>query len=233
MYKKYPKNLKLTEEKEYLVLDNMDLALKLAHKWYNGVCPFEDLKQQAFLVLVDCATKFDPNNGNRFSTYFYRCCDLNLNNYVQSYNKLVNIPVNKIYKIYKYLKLPEEEREKFRIESKITLEDIKIYSTYEIVSMDAQVVDDYDDVGNFYSIEEEGYERVEIKDIIQLIIKKLPKYVHDPLTRRIFIHVIYNEFDPETYKDIADLYEVKLKQVYDSIEICQNALRENKKDVLE
>ena len=232
MYKKYPKGLKLTPDKEYLVLDNMDLALKLAHKWYNGVCPFEDIKQQAFLILVDCATKFDPNNGNRFSTYAYRCIDIGLNNYVQLYNKLVNIPINKIYKIYKYLKLPEEEKEEFRIQSKLTFEDIKIYSTYEIVSMDAQVVDDYDDVSNFYCTEEEGYDRVEIKDSIQTIIKSLPKYVNDPIVRKIFVHVIYNEFDPETYKDIAEKYNVKLKRVYEAIEICQKALRENKNDVL-
>ena len=230
MYKKYPKGLKLTPDKEYLVLDNMDL--KLAHKWYNGVCPFEDIKQQAFLILVDCATKFDPNNGNRFSTYAYRCIDIGLNNYVQLYNKLVNIPINKIYKIYKYLKLPEEEKEEFRIQSKLTFEDIKIYSTYEIVSMDAQVVDDYDDVSNFYCTEEEGYDRVEIKDSIQTIIKSLPKYVNDPIVRKIFVHVIYNEFDPETYKDIAEKYNVKLKRVYEAIEICQKALRENKNDVL-
>ena len=80
MYKKYPKGLKLTPEKEHLVLDNMGIAHKLMHKWYNGVCELEDIRQQAYLTLVDCATKFDPDMGNKFNTYAYRCIDIVLNN---------------------------------------------------------------------------------------------------------------------------------------------------------
>ena len=173
MYKKYPKGLKLTPEKEYLVFENLGIAHKLTQKWFNGVCDIEDIRQQAYLTLVDCATKFDPNNGNKFNTYAYTCIDIVLNNYVQTYNKTVTIPVNKIYKIHRYLQLPDEEKEAYMIEAKITPEDVKIYSTYEIVSMDAQVVDEYDDVSNFYSVEETGFEQTGNRLVIQNIISKL------------------------------------------------------------
>lgn len=232
MYKKYPKGLKLTPEKEHLVTENLGIAHKLTQKWFNGVCDIEDIRQQAYLTLVDCATKYDPNSGNKFNTYAYACIDIVLNNYVQNYNKIINIPVNKIYKIYHYLNLPEEEREAYRIQAKITMEDIKFYSTYEIVSMDAQVVDDYDDVSNFYAIEEDGYERTADRITIEKIIKSLKTLIPDKTERLVFLEVIKVDFDKTQYKEIAKKYELKLKQVYEIIEKCQQIMKEHKSDFI-
>lgn len=232
MYKKYPKGLKLTPEKEYLVLDNLGIAHKLTQKWFNGVCDIEDIKQQAYLTLVDCATKYDPNSGNKFNTYAYSCIDIVLNNYVQNYNKIINIPVNKIYKIYRYLQLPEEEKEAYRIQAKITLEDIKFYSTYEIVSMDAQVVDDYEDVSNFYSVEETGYEQSDDKMTIHKIIKSLNSLIPDETERIIFYEVIKHDFDKSCYKDIAKEHCLKLKDVQDIIIKCQEIMKKHKNDFI-
>lgn len=228
MYKKYPKGLKLTPEKERLVLENLGIAHKLTQKWFNGVCDIEDIRQQAYLTLVDCATKFDPNNGNKFSSYAYFCIDIVLNNFVQNYNKIISIPVNKIYKIYKYLQLPEEEREEFRIKSKITLEDIKFYSTYEIVSINAQVDDDYDDVTNFYFDERDLYEEANDRMIIENIVKNLKELITDETKRLVFVECIKCDFDKKEYKEIAKKYNIKLKEVYSIIEECQEIMRNNK-----
>lgn len=232
MYKKYPKGLKLTPDKEHLVLDNLGIAHKLTQKWFNGVCDIEDIRQEAYLTLVDCATKYDPNSGNKFNTYAYTCIDLRLNNYVQSYNKLINIPINKIYKIYKYLHLPEEEKEEFRLQAKLTMNDIKFYKNYEIVSMDAQVVDDYDDVNNFYSVEEEGYERSDNTMIIQKILANLKTLIPNKLYRQVFAEVILNDFDKDTYKNIGKKYNIKLKDVLNIIEECQKIMKEHKSDFI-
>ena len=228
MYKKYPKGLKLTPEKEQLVLDNLGIAHKLTQKWFNGVCDIEDIRQQAYLTLVDCATKFDPNNGNKFSSYAYFCIDIVLNNFVQNYNKIISIPVNKIYKIYKYLQLPEEEKEEFRIKSKITMEDIKFYSTYEIVSINAQVDDDYDDVTNFYHDERDLYEESNDRMIINNIIQSLKELITDETKRLVFVECIKCDFDKKEYKEIAKKYKLKLKEIYSIIEECQAIMRENK-----
>lgn len=228
MYKKYPDGLKLTPEKEYLVLDNLNIAHKLTQKWFNGVCDIEDIRQQAYLTLVDCAAKFDPNNGNKFSTYAYTCIDLCLNNYCQMYNKLIKIPLNKIYKIYKYLNLPEEEKEPFRIQAKLTFEDIEFYKNYEIVSTDAQIVDDYDDVTNFYSVEEEGFEKSDNLTIINKILGDLHKYLKPKLHRQVFEEVILCNFDKECYKDIAKKYNIKMKQLLDIIERGQTIMAKHK-----
>lgn len=228
MYKKYPKGLKLTPDKEHLVLDNLGIAHKLAHNWYNGVVNFEDLKQQAYLTLVDCATKFDPNNGNKFSTYAYNCISIVLNNYVQNYNKIVKIPLNKIYKIHEYLTLPEDKKEAFKLKAKLSDEDIKFYTTYEILSMDVQVVDEYDNVSNFYAIEETGYEESDNRLLINNIIENLDKIITDTLHREIFYEVIQCNFDTSNYKVIAKNHKLKLKDVYEIIQLCQDLMNENK-----
>lgn len=232
MYKKYPKGLKLTPEKEYLVLDNLGIAHKLAHNWFNGVVDFEDLKQQAYLTLVDCATKYDPATGNKFSTYAYNCISIVLNNYVQNYNKIVKIPLNKIYKIHEYLNLPEDKKEDFRVKSKLTQEDIKFYTSYEIVSMDAQVVDDYDDVSNFYSTDETGYELSDNKMVIKNILSRLHEIIEDETDRLVFCEVILNNFDTSTYKEIAKTYGIKLKEVSEIIERCQTIMNKYKSEFI-
>lgn len=232
MYKKYPKGLKLTPEKEYLVNKNLGIAHKLAHNWFNGVVDFEDLKQQAYLTLVDCATKYDPSTGNKFTTYAYNCISIVLNNYVQNYNKIVKIPLNKIYKIHEYLNLPDDKKEEFRLKNKLSEEDIKFYSTYEIISMDAQVVDDYDDVTNFYFSDEDQYENLENKLIIENVLKNLGEYIKDDTDKLVFCEVILNNFDTSTYKDIAKSHNLKLKNVYEIIERCQKIMQEHKKDFI-
>ena len=228
MYRKYPPGLKLTPEKQQLVEDNLGIAHKLTQKWFNGVCDIEDIRQEAYLTLVDCATKFDVNMNNKFSTYAYRCIDLRLNNYVQGYNRTVKFPTNKIYKVHKYLQLPEEERELYKLQNKITDVDIEFYKNYEMVSMDAQVVDDYDDVHNFYFEEESGYDKVNNSMIINTILQKLNTIISDQLDRAVFVEVIECSFDTEIYKNIATNYNIKLSEVYDIIERCQQIMKKYK-----
>lgn len=232
MYKKYPKGLKVTPDKEPLILKNLGIAQKLAHKWYNGVVNFDDLLQQAYLILTDCATKYDLTMGNKFTTYAYRCIDIVLNNYVQNYNKLIKIPLNKIYKIHEYLLKPDDEKEAFRLQYNLTLEDIEFYTTYEKISIDAQVVDEYDDVSNFYECEEHQYEDLENKLIIQQIMNSLDKLIVNELDKIIFSEVIMNDFDKTTYKEIAKSHNIKIKDVNDIINRCQTIMQLHKNEFI-
>lgn len=232
MYRKYPPGLRLTPEKQQLVEDNIGIAHKLTQKWFNGVCDIEDIRQEAYLTLVDCATKFDINRNNKFSTYAYRCIDLRLNNYVQGYNRVVKFPTNKIYKVHKYLQLPETEREEYKVQNKLTDVDIEFYKNYEMVSMDAQIVDDYDDVYNFYFEEEPGYEKINNSIIIENILQRLPNIILNQLDRNVFIQVIECSFDTESYKSIANNYNIKLSEVYDIIERCQKIMQTLKSNLM-
>ena len=108
----------------------------------------------------------------------------------------------------------------------------KFYKNYEMVSMDAQVVDDYDDVSNFYSIEEEGYERSDNNMIIQKILNSLKNLIPEKLDRQVFAEVILNDFDKDTYKEIGKKYNIKLKDVLAIIEKCQKIMKEHKSDFI-
>ena len=231
MYKKYPKGLKITPSKEHLVLDNLGLAQKLAHNWYNGVVDIEDLLQQAYLQLVDCATKFDETNGVKFSTYAYNCINIVLNNYVQGYNKIIKIPLNKIYKIYEYLKLPIEQQEQFKKENRLTDSEIEFYKTYEMLSMDAQIVDDYEDCSDYYYVIESGYSRIENKDLIDSIIESLPNIITNETHRNIYTDVIKISFDKHYYKYITKKYNIRNKDLLSIIETCQKLMYAHK-DIL-
>ena len=233
MYKRYPKGLKLTPDKEYLVHENMGIAKKLAHKWFNGVCEFDDLWQQACVTLVDCATKFDPNAGAKFSTYAYNCINIVLNNYVQNYNKTVAIPLNKIYKIHRYINMEDgPEKEKYKEESNISDEDIYIYTTYEIVSMDMQIVDDYEDVTNLYEDPKDEYQDLDNRLMLHSVIRSLKSYIPDKTYREIFIEAIKVEFDTKEYKSIAKSYNMKLKNIMDIIEECQHIMSTHKNEFI-
>jgi len=232
VYKKYPKGLKLNEESEKLVEKNMGIAHKLASAWTNGVVPYEELRQQAYLVLVDCATKFDPLNGTKFGTYAYNCISIQLNNYVQQYNKIINIPINKIYKMHKYQQLPVEEKEEFKKESKLSDNDVEFYSTYEMISLNQQVDDDYADCSNFYSKDDDGYDRVEQNDSIKFILKNLDSVIDDELDRDVFAEIIHIQFETDNYKDVAKKFNLKLKDIYDIVERCQKIMAAHRNDFI-
>lgn len=233
MYKKYPPGMTLTKEKQSLVIDNLGIAQKLSHKWYKGVGDYNDLLQHAYLILVDCAIKFDETNGVKFSTYAYRCIDLSLNNLVQENLRIVKFPINKHYKIHKYLTIKDkEEAERYKKENNLSDKDISFYKTYEKISIDAQVNDDYADVTNFYSKDEAGYNDYDNKDLIKNILLTLDEIIPDELSRNIFKDVIKVEFEKSEFKNIAKKYNVKLKDVYNTISVCQCVMKANKSKFL-
>ena len=229
-YKRYPKGLKINKENEHLVLENINVANKLAHKWHNGVCDFEDIKQQAYLTLVDCATKYDINADNKFSTYAYACINFALNNYVQRYNKLVNIPLNKLYSLYRYTKLlkTDEEKETFKKSKKLTDDEIHFYSTYEMLSMNQQIVDDYDDAESFYFVSEPGYNVVENNLLLQKVLGLAKHVITNKLHLFVFLAVIKNDFDESRYNSIANEFNITIKNVHEIILSCQKIMRKHK-----
>jgi RNA polymerase sigma-B factor len=51
------------ETREGLIHDHMPLARRLAHKYRNSTESMEDLEQAAYLALVRCANRYDPESG--------------------------------------------------------------------------------------------------------------------------------------------------------------------------
>lgn len=81
------KTEKLNEYEQRLVKSNIRLVIYLSLQYSTNVLPIEDLVQEGILGLINAASKYDPEKGNRFSTYawtsikrrIYRAIQLNQN----------------------------------------------------------------------------------------------------------------------------------------------------------
>ena len=58
-----------SEARRRLVEKNLRLAVSVARKYHGQGLPFEDLIQEGNIGLIKAVEKFDPEMGNRFSTY--------------------------------------------------------------------------------------------------------------------------------------------------------------------
>lgn len=57
------------EERNDIVEANMGLAPHFAQEFQASKMEFEDMVQEAYLGLIDAASRFDPKRGTKFSTY--------------------------------------------------------------------------------------------------------------------------------------------------------------------
>lgn len=85
-------NMKLSSDKEHLVLDNQKLVHYLVRKL--GVTPnssdYEDIVSIGTIGLVKAAITFDPSKNFTFSTYASRCINNEILEYYRESNKHVN-----------------------------------------------------------------------------------------------------------------------------------------------
>lgn len=85
-----------------IVTENLNLARKVAHRIANHPhCPFtyEDLEQQAFLALTLASDRFEPERGNKFSTFATPIIRGRLLHYIRDKGTGIKVP-RAFYELY-------------------------------------------------------------------------------------------------------------------------------------
>lgn len=99
------------ETRDKLVTENFGLARSVAHRISNHPhCPFsyEDMEQQAFLALVVAAEHYEPDRGNKFSTFAIPKIRGKLLNYIRDKGTGIKIPRGYYDLYFKAIKLERE-----------------------------------------------------------------------------------------------------------------------------
>lgn len=82
----------LTEaEQNRLILDHMDLPVSIAAT-YRGTedIPFEDLKAEGMLGLVQAARNFDPSRGASFKTWAMKCVNGKILDFIKEWDQFIS-----------------------------------------------------------------------------------------------------------------------------------------------
>lgn len=84
-----------------LVNRNLKLVVTLANRHIGQGVPIDDLIQEGNLGLQEAAVRFDPANGARFASYASLWIRKYLNEAVVEYGRIVKLPHNQEYDLYK------------------------------------------------------------------------------------------------------------------------------------
>lgn len=102
------KSQKLPKEKEYLVLENLNLVHYVLNKRFN-IKPYnqdyDDYYQEGCIGLIISAIRYDENKGFKFSTFAYSNICGCVSNYIREKCDIIRIPRNKYSVVMKVVSL--------------------------------------------------------------------------------------------------------------------------------
>ena len=110
------------EAREKLILSNLRLVQKVAHRYKNNGLDLEDLISEGNIGLVKAVEKFDPNKGSRFSTYATYWIRQAMTRALSNQSRVIRLPTHAVEKQSKIDKFVEKHKEDNGVEP--SLEEI-------------------------------------------------------------------------------------------------------------
>lgn len=177
-----------------LVEHYMYIAEILAKKFSGRGVEYDDLYQVASEALIEGVEKFDPDLGNRFTTYITPTITGNIKNYFRDYSRSVRLPrrvyaaaakvreaTDEFYRVHGVKPTVKQLSEILGFEEELIIEALECRSP---VSLDARVSSaDGEDDAPLYDVVSDGgsaFESFEDNESLKTEIKKL-----DPTEQKV------------------------------------------------
>ncbi|GEM_PF-976876 len=118
------------QAKEKFILSNLRLVLYVAIEYQGLGLDFEDLVQEGYIGLIKAVENYDPNLGNRFSTYAFWWITREIKHAISKYGSIIKVPIA-VYEMVNHIK---EAQKKFELEysRSPTLKELSEYSGIDV-----------------------------------------------------------------------------------------------------
>jgi len=84
----------LEDARETMILANLKLVVHIAKRYASSGVPLSDLIQEGNIGLLSAVDKFEPQRGNRFSTYAYWWIKQAIDRSIADRGRMIRIPVH-------------------------------------------------------------------------------------------------------------------------------------------
>ncbi len=103
------------QARNIMIMSNLRLVAKIARFYLDRGLPFLDLIQEGNLGLMHAITKFDPDKGNRFSTYATYWIKERIECAINTQVRTVRLPIHTIKKRNTYLRHVSELSQEMKV----------------------------------------------------------------------------------------------------------------------
>lgn len=170
------------KSKERFILSNFRLVLSVAKKFKTKLLEFDDIVMAGYFGLLTAVERFDPNLGNKFSTYAIWWIRQSIYRYIADNDSLIRYPVHFYENISKYMSIKRKFMEDADPDT-CTYEDyvkagfpshIKKNTFYEIKFYgDEERIVDIDDYTNDIRLSYPEYKYTEINSVVEEMLSHL------------------------------------------------------------